>query len=424
MKSKEQIKSFDFAQKPIKPTFMMSIAKTIICRPELKKRKAVIEKRNMEELEGKPYLLLVTHSSMIDFSLMLMATHPYPVNNVMTLEGFNTYTKPLMRSLGVLGKRKYVQDINLVRNIRYCLTKLKTIFCLFPEARYSLDGCTSFMSETLYGLIKMMKVPVVVLTIQGNFISCPQWNKIGKKNTVKAQMYPIISESETKTLSLDEIKERVTTAFEYDDFAWQYENKIKIDHPKRANGLHCLLYKCPNCGTEHNTDSEGIHLWCNSCGAKWEMTEYGRMKSLTEVKNTFEHIPDWSNWERECVRKEIEDGTYRFEDEVDIKTLPNWTRFYKHGKGKLIQTREGTFIEGKLYGEDSRIEKPPLSLESLHIEYDYLGGGDCVDISVPDDSYWCYLSKRDAITKLSFATEEIYLYAKKKAEATENKSND
>ena len=41
----------------------------------------------------------------------------------------------------------------------------------------------------------------------------------------------------------------------------------------------------------------------------------------------------------------------------------------------------------------------------------YLGRGDCVDISVPDDSFWCYLSKKDAITKLSFATEEIFFYA-------------
>lgn len=51
----------------------------------------------------------------------------------------------------------------------------------------------------------------------------------------------------------------------------------------------------------------------------------------------------------------------------------------------------------------------------MHIEYDYLGRGDCVDISTQDDSFWCYLSKRDAITKLSFATEEIYALSPGKA---------
>ena len=35
-----------------------------------------------------------------------------------------------------------------------------------------------------------------------------------------------------------------------------------------------------------------------------------------------------------------------------------------------------------------------------------------------DDSYWCYLTKRDAITKLSFATEEIFLAANRKLKET------
>lgn len=50
----------------------------------------------------------------------------------------------------------------------------------------------------------------------------------------------------------------------------------------------------------------------------------------------------------------------------------------------------------------------------MHIEYDYLGRGDCVDISTADDSCWLYLLKRDAVTKLSFATEEIYKIADEK----------
>ena len=116
------------------------------------------------------------------------------------------------------------------------------------------------------------------------------------------------------------------------------------------------------------------------------------------------------------MRKEIEEGTYYFEDTVRVETLPSWWRFFKHGEGKLIQTAEGTRIECNAYGEPTVVVKKPLDLYSMHIEYDYLGRGDCVDISVPDESYWLYLTKRDAITKLSFATEEIYKLAKEKAD--------
>ena len=108
---------------------------------DLKKRGAVIRRHDMEALDGRPYLLFITHSSMVDCNLMLKATHPDPVSNVMSLEGFNTYTEPLMRSLGVLGKRKFVTDINLVRNIRYCLHTLGTIFVIFPGTGSRASSC-------------------------------------------------------------------------------------------------------------------------------------------------------------------------------------------------------------------------------------------------------------------------------------------
>lgn len=403
---KENVKHFDFSKKPMKPTFLMTLAKWIISWPDLKKRKFKLEKIGMEGIEG-PYLLLVTHSSMVDFNVMLKATHPKKVSNVMTLEVFNTYTEILMRLLGVLGTRKFIDDVHLVKNMKYCVDKLGTIFVLFPEARYSLDGCTSYIPKSLGKMVRLLKIPVVVLKIHGNFITCPQWNKINKKTYVEATMEMVLSEKDAKQMSVDEINQVIRKHFVYDDFQWQYENKIKITHPQRAKGLHALLYKCPACMTENQTDSDGTKLWCNACKKEWEMDEYGRLSSI-EGETEFTHIPDWSNWERECVRKEIEEGTYYFEDDVRIETLPGSLKFYKQGMGKLIQTPTETRIECNYYGEPYVLKKSAMSLESIHIEYDYLGRGDCVDISIPDDSFWCYLSKRDAITKLSFATEEMY----------------
>lgn len=408
------IRRFDFQKKPISPCFLMSWAKYLISFPDLKKRKFVLKKINMEDVKS-PYLLLVTHSSMVDFNIMLKATHPEPINNVMTLEGFNTYTEPLMRSLGVLGTRKFISDIHLIKNIKYCITHLKNTFVLFPEARYSLDGCTSYLPQSTGKLVKLLGVPVVVLRIHGNFITCPQWNKINKKSYVEAEMEQILTPEAIKTMKPAEINELVRQNFQYDDFRWQADKKIAITHPKRAKGLHALLYKCPACNCESCTDSEGIRLWCNNCGKEWEMDEYGALHAL-KGETEFSHIPDWSNWERECVRKEIEEGTYYFEDEVRIETLPSSLRFYKQGKGRLIQTPTETRIECNYCGEPYTLVRSAMNLESMHIEYDYLGRGDCVDISIPDDSFWCYLSKRDAITKISFATEEMHKLAVKQSQ--------
>lgn len=407
----KKIRRFDFSKKPIRPCFIMNLAKWIISWPDLRNREFNLEKINMDGVKA-PYLLLSNHSSMVDFNIMLKATHPEKVNNVMTLEGFRDYTYPLMYSLGVVGTRKFISDTYLVKNIKYCVDKLKTIFVMYPEARYSLDGCTSYLPDSLGKLVKLLRVPVVVIRINGNFVARPQWNKTNKKTRVDAVMQMIVTAEETRTLSADEINARIREHFVYDDFAWQLENKVKIDHPTRAEGLHCLLYKCAKCGTEGEMYSEGTQLWCEHCGKHWEMTEYGQLQAV-DGETEFSHIPDWSNWERECVRKEIEEGTYYFEDEVRVETLPNSLHFYKQGTGKLIQTCTETRVECKAYGEDYTLVRSAKNMDSMHIEYDYRKKGDCIDISVPDDSFWCYTTKRDVITKIAFATEEMHKYSKK-----------
>ena len=47
----------------------MPVAKNIISFPDLKKRGAVIRKHDMEGIEGKPYILLVNHASLVDLNL-------------------------------------------------------------------------------------------------------------------------------------------------------------------------------------------------------------------------------------------------------------------------------------------------------------------------------------------------------------------
>ena len=46
----------------------------------------------------------------------------------------------------------------------------------------------------------------------------------------------------------------------------------------------------------------------------------------------------------------------------------------------------------------------------VHVEYDYcyVKPFDCIDISTEKDSFYCYPTKQNVVTKLSFATEELY----------------
>lgn len=408
-KAKKVIR-YDFTVKPWRPTFLMQVAKWIVGWPDLARRQYTINKHNMEDIEDKPYLLLSNHASMVDFSLMLRATHPHPVNNVMSIECFHIYTNPVCKMLGCMGKRKFVQDFNLIRNIKYCLHTLGDIFCMYPEARYSLEGKTSYLPDSLGKLVKLMKVPVVVFNMKGNYVTCPQWNKYQKKSPVIADMTQIISAEEAASLSADELNERIKKAFEYDDFRWQKENGIVIDHPKRAENLHKLLYKCPHCKKEFEMASAGTELWCKACGRKWEMTELGELRAK-EGETEFSHIPDWTDWERECAAEEIRNGTYKIEKKVRVDTLPHPLFPYRRqGVGTFRQDLEGTRILLDSYygGKPFELFRPAGELDSIHIEYDFRHISDALEVSLPDDSFWCFFENDGMITKVAFAVEELY----------------
>ena len=179
--------------------------------------------------------------------------------------------------------------------------------------------------------------------------------------------------------------------------------------------LHKVLYQCPRCGAEA-MDSAGAEIFCTACGKRWVWQEDGYLKA-TEGKTEFDHIPDWFNWEREQVKKQIHEGTYRFEDEVEVYSLPRCWRYIPLGKAKLTHDIEKGFIlEGHYRNADYCIRRTPDQSNSLHVEYGFpaLDKKDYVDISTENDSFYCKVAVPGSITKLGFATEELYLRSQKK----------
>ena len=158
-------------------------------------------------------------------------------------------------------------------------------------------------------------------------------------------------------------------------------------------------------------DSKGAELFCNHCGKRWVWEETGQLRAL-EGETEFDHIPDWFNWERQQVSQQIDAGTYQFSADVDVYSLPRVWRYIDLGKAKLTHSIEkGWELTGHYRGQDYYINRQPAQTNSLHIEYDFapLKAQDFVDISTENDSFYCRITTPGLITKLGFATEELYL---------------
>ena len=402
-------KTYNTAKYPIRqPRFFTGLIWTL-SKIMLTGKKYKIEKVNMEGLKP-PYMLLSNHMQFIDFKLCAMVTGTHRINNVVSVDGY--YRRAwLMELIGSIGTRKYTTDIHMVKSI-YKVLRRGDVLSMYPEARYSPAGMTCYLPESLGALIKRAKVPVVTVVHHGNYLHMPFWNfRKKRKVPLHTVATKILTPEDIEKMTAEEILATVKEALTYNEYEYQKENGILIKEKYRAEGLHKILYKCPHCMAESKMDSKGAELFCTECGKRWFFEENGDLRA-TQGETEFICVPEWYRWEREQVKAEIERGEYRFEEEVDVYSLPMLRKFMPLGKATVTHDAENGFvISGEYRGKPYCIHRAPIQMNSLHVEYDYCHHipKDCFDISTEEDSFFCYpRTKKNVLTKLAFATEIIY----------------
>ena len=93
---------------------------------------------------------------------------------------------------------------------------------------------------------------------------------------------------------------------------------------------------------------KGIHITCEGCKKEYTLEENGTL-SAKDGKSEFTYVTDWYAWEREEVRKELEEGTYLLDTDVEIKMLVDLKSIYSVGEGRLIHNKDGFNLTGCQY---------------------------------------------------------------------------
>ncbi|MGI6279127.1 MAG: 1-acyl-sn-glycerol-3-phosphate acyltransferase [Acutalibacteraceae bacterium] len=395
---------------PLRTKWYFKPIKRLLCAPAWRKHKPKISYENgVENLKG-PFLMLCNHNAFLDFKIASTLLGKNDANYVVAIDGF-IGREWLLRNVGCICKRKFTNDINLIKQLRRVID-MGNVAVIYPEARYSLCGTTAVLPRSLGKLAKLLDVPVVTLVCHGHHVNSPFWNSAYERGVcpTEATFKQLLTKEQVKMLDADTINRHIVNEFKYDDFAWQKSRGIRICDEKRAEGLHRVLYKCPNCLSERNMTSSGIRIACTACGKEWEMTEYGELKAITG-DTEYSHIPDWYEWERLTIRQEVEAGSYSSDLlPVVVDSLPNAKRFIRLGKGTLIHDMNGFRVEvTDKNGQRHEMIKDVASLYSCHIEYQYLfKHGDCIDLNTLHDTWYIYPEGQFSVTKMALATEELH----------------
>ncbi len=391
-------------KKPRTPFLPFRWLLTILSLPEVLKCRVKFNKIGMEGLGKTPALILMNHSCFLDLKMASVLFADRPFNIVCTSDGF-VGKSLLMRLLGCIPTQKFVSDRSLVRDIKYAIKDNSCSVLMYPEASYSFDGTATPLPESIGKLVKLLGVPVVTVITKGAFLHAPLYNGLKhRKVDVSADVTYLLSPEDIKTLTPDEINDRLKEKFSFDGFLWQRENNVKVTEDFRADGLNRVLYKCPHCLKEGVMKGEGTSIICTACGVKYTLNEYGVLESENPK---FTHIPDWYAWQRSCVKEEIESGSYTLETDVDIYMLVDFKAIYKVGEGHLSHSVDGFKLNG-CKGE-LNFDLPPMASYSLYADYFWYEIGDMICIGDKNCLYYCFpKTDNDVVAKTRLATEEIY----------------
>ena len=392
-------------KKPMRPWRLLQTLIRVLSIPDMIATRFTFNKAIKKELPKEPCLILMNHSSFIDLKIAFRIFYPRRFSVVCTADTL-VGKEWLMRRVGCIPTQKYVTDLTLIRDLKHALHEKKVSVLMYPEAGYTFDGCATALPEKLGGLLKMLKVPVVTVITHGAFARDPLYNGLRLRRVkVSADVKLLLTPDEIKQKSVPELDKMLKNEFTFDNFAWQYENKVEIDEPFRATGLERILYKCADCGAEGKMEGKGTELVCHACGKRHTLSAFGRLEA-DDGKTRFPHIPDWYAWERACVREELESGTYRLDTPIDIGMIIDYEALYTVGEGQLTHDENGfvlTGCDGAL-----RYEQKPLASYGLNSDYFWYEIGDVIGIGNREALYYCFPKTDVSVTKARLAAEELY----------------
>jgi len=400
-------------RQPLRPNFLLALVIRVLAIFDLLPTKFTYTTEGMEKVGKKqPCLILMNHSSFIDLKIASRIFFPRRYSIVCTSDGF-VGKNWLMRLIGCIPTQKFVSDVSLIRDMEYALKKKNASVLMYPEASYSFDGTATPLPRKMGVLLKKLGVPVVTVITQGAFARDPLYNCLQKRKVkVSAHVKCLATAEELKTMTVAQLDALLDETFGFDNFAWQRDNGIVINEPFRADGLNRILYHCPHCGVEGKTEGKGIHLTCHNCGKTYELTELGELKPLSG-EAAFTHVPDWYAWQRQQVKKSLEEGTYRLDADVDIGMMVDFKAIYMVGSGHLTHDAEGF----RLTGCDGKLEyaQGPLACYDVYSDYYWYEIGDMICIGNSDALYYCFpKGAGDVVAKTRLAQEELYKLKKRR----------
>lgn len=305
----------------------------------------LIRRFNIEYIEGNmeglkpPFVVIGNHTNNWD-PFIISFKISEPIHFVTSVEQFRSRIMRFLLGLaGCIPKTKAMSDAYTVKSLFHVRNR-GDVVGVFPEGKRCWDGKTEEILYPTAKVLKSMGVPVVSFLINGAYLTHPRWAATSRKGRIQVRYGILFTEEQLKTISVDEIYEKMCEALTTDDYRWQQERMIPFEGKRLAEYLERVLFLCPECGKTSTLYSKGDTLTCLACGETVRYNKYGYLEK-NSGRPRFETVLQWNQWQLKELEKMIlermkEPGTPIFEDrDVTLFTGQRYVAVRRLRKGRL-----------------------------------------------------------------------------------------
>ena len=246
--------------------FLAQIIKKLILKIiSLKVKFHIIGAEAVREIEG-PFIYLGEHHSPLDAVSLCKIVPEKEVVGVINEHLFRipVFGK-LLRKSGQIPKKLFYPDVLCVKNIMRAVKKGLPV-AIFPEARLSTDGGPSYINDSIAGLLKSLRVPVVLVEIRNNYFLASKWRKGMFRGVSEVEVKRVLRPEDLEEMSREELAGVIRKNLSYNEFSHRIS---EFRSPRKAKGLEGILYLCPHCRTFYANRTRGNTMTCTHCGKQY-----------------------------------------------------------------------------------------------------------------------------------------------------------
>lgn len=279
--------------------FLIRIARMTYGKMLQAKGRLTLKNECGADLNAGPYLLLLNHVAILD-PVMVSALMPKHVRWVAGAYLFKNWFLNLIIGKGctAIPKQQGRQDLSTFRAVQRALKDGDNVG-LFPEGTRTWDGEMMPISYVpLAKLLRLYKVPVLFVHLEGGFARHPRWAEHERHGNVVANVKYMITPEQIAQMDVPTLADTVEKNLHFSNDEWKETVNYDFKSPKRAEGLQKLLYLCPSCKSIDSLQTKDNRIVCKKCGASTILDD---KDNLTSIDTPFTRLSQWHNWEAEQI---------------------------------------------------------------------------------------------------------------------------